>query len=335
MNNSAKMLNKWLLRSVGPLILLFILFRLDVGATIDVIRRTSVWPLVVAYLMFVPSLLFRTQRWAVLIAALGIRMGFWESFNVYAFSTFTGIATPGRLGEFIKAFYLKRKGSSLGLSLFSVFLDRLCDILFLLISGCGALFVIAEFDDGPAATIAFTLLGVMLGVVVLLVVTRGKGNKTAIRVLRTVSPPSLRGRMTIVYQDFCSGFRKTKLKALGVVFLLTALAWGMNYWAVFLVGRALGFDIAFFGMACIAAICALVTLMPVSVMGLGTRDAASILMLGNYGISEAGAVAFSTLILSMILFNAVICSFSLLSPAVRFDWRSEMDEILDHHSDDR
>jgi len=64
-------------------------------------------------------------------------------------------------------------------------------------------------------------------------------------------------------------------------------------------------------------------------MGIGTRDAALILMLGKYGVLEAQAVAFSTLILSMLLFNCLVCSFSLLTPAGKFNWHSAIDKPHD------
>jgi len=70
-----------------------------------------------------------------------------------------------------------------------------------------------------------------------------------------------------------------------------------------------------------AAACSLVTLLPVSVLGLGTRDVALMVMLAPHGVASTGAVALSTLILSMLLCNSAICAFSLLTPAGRLRWR--------------
>lgn len=318
-------MKKWISRAIGPVVLAVILIHLDLGAITAILRKASLGPLILAYLMFIPSLFFRTIRWRALMSPQGIHLGFWESFSAYAFSIFVGVATPGRLGEFTKALHLKRKGNSLGSSFFSVLMDRLFDIIFLLIFGCGALFSLFQFGTTTLKAMAWIFICVALGVMLLWFTTRGKGNKAGMRLLRAVSPRSLRSRVVTGYQDFSGGFRQTRPGILAEAFFLTTLAWGANYLAVYLFGRALGFGISFIVMACIAAVCALVALLPISVMGVGTRDAALILMLGKYGVSEAGAVAFSTLILSMLLFNAVICSFSLLTPVARFDWHSQMD----------
>jgi uncharacterized protein (TIRG00374 family) len=319
-------MKKWIPRVIGPVILAIILFHLDFGTTIAALRQASAGLLILAYLMFIPSLFFRTVRWRVLMAPQKIHLSFWESFSVYALSISVGVVTPGRFGELIKGLYLRSKGNSLGSSFFSVFLDRLSDIVFLLIFGCWALSSFVAFGVESSAGILWIILGVSFGMIMLWVVTRGRGNEAVTWLLRAAFPRSLKDRMTTEYQDFSEGFTKTKPRTLGGVFVLTALAWGANYWGIYLFGLALGFDIKFLVMAGIAAICALVSLVPISVMGVGTRDAVLILMLGKYGISEAGAVAFSTLILSMLVFNGLICSFSLLTPAVKFDWRSQIDQ---------
>jgi len=322
-------MKKWLPRAIGPVIFVIVLIHIDFGATIAALRKASVVPLILGYMMFIPSLCFRTARWRVLMAPQQIYLGFWEAFNVYALSIFFGIATPGRLGELIKALYLRQKGNSLGASFFSVFMDRLYDIVFLLIFGCGALLSLMASMSAALTTVAWILLCAVAGVILLWFMTRGRGKEAVVWLLRAVLPAPLKGPIMSGYQAFSDGFREMKYRTLGGAFFLTTLAWGANYWAVYLFGCALGFDITFLSMACIAAVCALVTLVPISVMGVGTRDAALILMLGKYGVLEAQAVAFSTLILSMLLFNGLICSFSLLTQAAKFNWHSAIDKPND------
>jgi hypothetical protein len=58
-------------------------------------------------------------------------------------------------------------------------------------------------------------------------------------------------------------------------------------------------------------------------MGAGTRDAGLIVMLAYYQIPEAEAVALSTLLLSFFVFNALVCSYSLATPAARFAARAD------------
>ena len=320
----SSVIKKWFPRLIGPFVLLTLLLQLDIKATARVLLELPLGLIILAYLLFIPSLLLRTLRWRVLMAPQGIRLGFWESVNIYALAIFVGTVTPGRLGEFIKTLYLRQKGNSFGSSFFSVFLDRMYDVIFLSIFGSGALSAFFLVGEKAASIITWIIFGVSLGVVVLWFLAHGNRKEYIVKVIMAVIPPSQKVRIVASLQDFSMGFRRAKPTALGYAFLLTCLAWTANYSAIYLFGVAMGFDISFFAMAGIAAICALVTMLPISVMGLGTRDAALILMLGRYGISETTALAFSILILSMLLCNAVLCSFSLLSPTAKFDWRMQV-----------
>ena len=107
---------------------------------------------------------------------------------------------------------------------------------------------------------------------------------------------------------------------------MTTLAWAINYWSVYLFGRAFDFEISYLEMAGIASVFTLVSFIPISVMGMGTRDAVLILLLAKYGVTEAQAVAFSTVCLAFIVSAALICSYSLLTPAAHIQWRRAMDE---------
>ena len=317
---------KWVSRALGPIILVAILFRLDFSDTIESIAQAKIIPLVLAYLILLPAIFLRSLRWRFLLISQEINLSYWESFSVYAFSIFVGTLTPGRIGEFIKALYLKQKGNSFGASFFSVFFDRVLDVFILLIFACGALFSFDLYRIEPSLTIVFILFGIVLTSTVLWFFTRGYGFKISLQFLRIIMPQRIEDRVLKGFQDFCEGLWKIKPGIFVMAIALSIFAWIVNYYAIYLCGGALGFDITFLQMSCIAAVCALVTLVPISVMGIGTRDAALILMLGKYGISEGCSVAFSTLILSMLVFNGLICSFSLLTPAVKFDWRSQIDQ---------
>jgi uncharacterized protein (TIRG00374 family) len=244
-------------------------------------------------------------------------MGFGETSSVYAFSILVGTVTPGRVGEFVKALHLRRKGVSLGTSLSSVVVDRLLDVAFLLAFGAVALWAVVfpgRASGGHAAVIGILVL---LGPSLLWWASHGRGYRTTSRWLGGLKSE----RLSQGYRDFAAGLRNLPVGTLAWALLLTGLAWAANFSAVYLLGLSLGFDVPYLSLVCMAAACSLVTLLPVSVLGLGTRDVALIVMLAPYGVASSGAIAFSTLILSMLLCNGVLCAFSLLTPAARLGWR--------------
>ena len=72
-------------------------------------------------------------------------------------------------------------------------------------------------------------------------------------------------------------------------------------------------------LAGISALASLVTLLPISVLGAGTRDLALIVLLAPYGIGRVEALALSTLFLALALANAFMCLPTLFVRAARLD----------------
>jgi uncharacterized protein (TIRG00374 family) len=272
--------------------------------------------------MIIPALLLRAARWKSLLSGQGLRSGFVETTNVYSYSILMGLVTPGHIGEFIKVFYLKRRGLSLGGSFFSVFLDRALDILFLFMVSVVALFALIS-SGAHHVTISVLLIAGMLGAFALMwFFTRGKGFDLAVICLGRISPAKFRERVLGGFSDFADGFQRMTRVGVTQAFALTAFAWSANYYAVYLLGLSLGFELSFPQMAGIAAISSLVALLPISVMGVGTRDATLIVLLAQYGVSEESAIAFSALCLSIMVWSAVVCAYSIFTPAAQLDWAS-------------
>jgi len=303
---------------VGPAILVYLLTRLDLAATGELLANAR-WPLFFAAVaVFLPTLVLRTVRWMLLARSTSVReLGFAESFSVYAFAILIGTVTPGRVGEFIKVVHLRKRGGSFGSAFFATFVDRVLDVAFLVLVGASALSAFVA----PGRTTVWLVAGVVLAFVLLRVFTRGAGARLVTSVIEKAVPRPLRTRTSETFDSFKGGFDQLTVARLGLYFGLTLLAWSANYYAVYLLGQALALEIGYFEMASIAAVCSLVTLLPVTVLGVGTRDASLVAMLASHGISEPSAIALSTLILALLVGNAALCSFSLLTPAAQLEWR--------------
>jgi len=313
-------LGKWVFRSLGPIILIVILFRLNLSETIESLANAEIMPLIFAYLTSLPAILIRSLRWRVLLFSQGISLSRWESLTVYAFSIFLGTLTPGRLGEFIKTLYLKQKGISWGASFFSVVLDRILDIVILIGFAFWGLYCLDLHDEHTWLLFGLILSGCILILAVFWRYKRRDVLPYSMRLLIVIIPERLKSVVLTEVQGFCEGVLKIKWNNVWLAVVMSICAWLINFYGIFLCGKALGFPVLLIEMAFVAAICALVALLPFSVMGIGTRDAVLIFMLGKYGIAEGSAVAFSSLILSMIFFNGLICSLALFTPAARLTW---------------
>ncbi len=102
--------------------------------------------LTAAIIIVFPMLLNKAWCWNYIKRAQGIKYSLWNSFLMYCSGMYIGILTPGRIGEVVKIFYLKKDGYSIGKSLVGAVLDRLTDFIFLAaFAFLGSLFYLSIF----------------------------------------------------------------------------------------------------------------------------------------------------------------------------------------------
>lgn len=243
------------------------------------------------------------------------RPSVWEATTVYCYAIFVGVVTPGRVGEFVKIVHVRQWGASNADALATVILDRLFDVGALLATGFAALWLLQPQDVAipPAAIVAATVVGV---VAVLAVLARGRiGAKLAERGGRLAKAWS----MVAPALDAAARLRPALVVT---TLVLTAGAWALSFAANWMLGVSLGLPLTYPQMCAVSAIGSLVTLIPVSVMGAGTRDAAFVVLLARHGIDGGQAVGLSMMFLALILWTGVASAWTLWTRAGSLNWRT-------------
>ena len=92
-------------------------------------------------------------------------------------------------------------------------------------------------------------------------------------------------------------------------FILTVLAWSVCFIQYYFLALALGLNLNYFSIFFVVPILFLVSLIPISISGIGTRDAAAILVLSSFGISPELAIAFS---LGILIENYILAVFGFV-----------------------
>lgn len=102
---------------------------------------------------------------------------------------------------------------------------------------------------------------------------------------------------------------KSKKRRMTLILLFTIIIWLMSILQVYLTSTALGINVSYEFLLAIISMVAIIELIPISVMGLGTREAFFIFSLSLIGISSQMAVAFSVLYLIVGFWLAGILGF--------------------------
>jgi uncharacterized membrane protein YbhN (UPF0104 family) len=284
----------WLrLLGVVLLVALVFIFKIDLGKTAALIAHADLPLVALAVLCFVPFLAAKALRWQVILRDLNIPISFGEAVKLYALGLGAGMLTPGQVGDAVKVAYLRERG--LGRALLSVLLDRLWDVLvLLLLAGSGA-FLFWQQLEGEWVAIAL----LTAGMVALLAVTASPRAQHA-----------LLGLVTRLRRPGAGGvaYEPVQLRPAQILrqFAFTLVATAVVYFRYYLLTSALNVHLGLVPFVAAMSLATVAALLPISISGLGARDAALLLIAGSIGISREQALGVSALILFLSVVNGLV-----------------------------
>lgn len=280
------------------------------------IKRIKPFFLVIALLLDFPMMTVKAWCWNYIKRQQGINYGLKESTLMYFAGLYAGSFTPMKLGEIIKAFYLKKDGFSFGKSIVGIVLDRFSDFIFLIIVvTISSLF----FIDILSKQIIISILIAFLGMIVLFIFIKlGLLKIFFKKAFSFLVPTQKQKSWNISFQDFLNDLRNYNTKNYIVIMLITSLSWIFYYLQMYLLSLSAGIKIPFLYLAMTVTITGFIGLIPISVSGIGTRDAALILLLSPFMIPVEKIIVFSFIILSAYLFTTFLGLIAWLIKPVKF-----------------
>lgn len=280
-----------LVRLTGPALLVVVIWRLDDRGELWAAAKQASWPyLALAVLLNLPVVHLKVMRWRGLLGARGFSYAMKRSYAAVLSSLYLGMVTPGRVGDALRIQYVHRDiGAPYSEGLAVTLMDRFCDLYVLAaIASVG----VAHFgstlrDDVALATWAAVAIAVLAPALLL---AKGPADLAA-RFLR---------RFTARWQASFDAVLRA-LRALVGTSLLAALAMtvgalAVNYLQGWIVAQAIGVDLSYLDVASLLAATTLLSLLPVSLSGIGVRELFLALMFPALGFSAAQGVAFGLLV---------------------------------------
>lgn len=230
--------------------------------------RWELLPFIVGLTLFNYGLRFLKWHWY--LGVVGVKHLRWQDSVLIFLAGFSMTLTPGKAGEFLKAFLVKRRTQTPAAITSPVILaERLTDGLALLILAAGGLVL---FDSPP---VRLVMLGAVIvaAVVVLLVQRRALAN----RVMRWMQrAPLLAARMHYIQSFYGSAYALMQFKTLAIAVGLGIISWAGECFALALILVGLGIPFSW-------------TLVALSAfaMGLATLAGSLLLVPGGLGVAEA------------------------------------------------
>ncbi|MBN1992350.1 MAG: flippase-like domain-containing protein [Anaerolineae bacterium] len=306
LTSQQRMWVSWIARLAFAALILALLFtQVDFAAVPHTLSRLDLRLFIIALASFFLLRYIYAYQLSLGLDLLQMRFSIFELFKIKLIAGFYSLLLPGELAGGGATWYKlsrpERKGIQAGALLIYF---RLVDTLVLLGVGLIGMW----FDARLASPYFRTIVGMMFGGVMLLWLPFCSATVTSL--IAHLSRPLL-SRLplpTWLYAKGCAAWEAliafqglANGRTIGLVLGLSLLARSLGVFNVYLLALALDIHQPIFVIGWLTALTAIINMMPVSVAGLGVREASFVLLLNDYGISEARALS-----LSLIIFGAAV-----------------------------
>jgi len=299
---------KIFLQILGPLIFIYILSKIDYQILFEEIKLLKWYFLVLAAGLMIFEIVVRSLRWRTILLSLNINISKLSSIKLHWLGIFIGIITPGRFGELIKVYFLKKRSYNIFRSFFSIILDRTIDILILLFFGLLIFFFFLK--DIGIYIIPFGLILLLVIIFIFLLIDqRSYLHKLFGRFVQKILHVEFKNYSRFTFSKFWQGIKGLKKKDVIYFFIYLIVSWCLYFLVRYVIALSLGLDLSFINISIISILVAIVTILPISIAGLGTREAAVIYLFSLFGLSKEMALLFSLLILTI---DILTISFGLI-----------------------
>ena len=293
----------WGLRFLGPVILAVVILRLSKPRELlAILSAATLAPLALAIALNVVPVYLKVVRWQVVLQGRSITYGTKPAFLAYASSLYLGMLTPGRVGDVIRIQYLRHDtGARYAEGLASIVLDRLADLYVLAVFVAIGIAHYSAILPSELKILSWIMVGgTVVGPLVLFV------PGLAERLLSAVYKRLARFQEADGLERFLEAVRAGARSRIVPVILLTVAAFGVNFVQGWLAARALGLDLDLFEVSCLSAIQSLMGLLPISVSGIGVREAFFAVVFPSLGYSAAQGTSFGLLVF-FVVYLALVC----------------------------
>ena len=273
------------LHCTGFILLFFVIRRLEFSKLMDLLLLFPAWKILLGLGLLILVYLVKTLRWFLINRILNIRTSFYNLLAIYLISGFFSVFTPGRLGEFAKIWFLKKKYPvSVTMATSSVLLDRIWDVLILSLMAVSSMVLMISSFQVEAWTIL--LIGLLFLCSLFAIIFPGIMFRPLLWLIR-------KGKLYDGLESVFLQWKKTRFRFLVPGLLSSLLAFLILASIPLMFSVELDAPVAWTSSVSAVSISNILSFIPITVAGFGTRELVftGIWDMNNYTAETAIAVS--------------------------------------------
>jgi uncharacterized protein (TIRG00374 family) len=284
---------KSLLRFIIGIILMGILiWFVDWKSTIDSLSDIKAAPVIFAFLVLNLNIFISSLKWKILINAKAISISWWELAKCYWISTFFGNYLPSSIGgDIVRLIMLKKLGQSAAVAA-SIVWERMTGFFILL--GWSMIVITLKPDYFQIGNLwIFIWLLVISGIIALIAVVTA-GEKLA-RLLDRIFAKRIGfiKKISSKVQKFATAVNEYRLNKRAIVLslMLSIPFYSIGVICNYFIFEALEVNVRLLDIMIVLPIVYLVSLLPISLNGLGLSEGALVILFSQIGLPAHEALA--------------------------------------------
>lgn len=302
---------------IGILLFIFVLSKIDIGNTIKILLSANPFYIAFSVVILGIAVYIRSLKWRVIVNIFNKNYTTKEAFKTYLIGIAFGSVTPGKAGDLIKVLDLKKVvGMDIKQGISITIFDKLVDVVTLSSIAFISIILIAyKFSTN----LDIRLIMILLGLTIFgLIFSLTRHSRHLLRPLfRIFIPLKLKNRIKSMYDMFMDVIQITcKNKGFIYYIFLTILSWLFVFIMPYMFTRAIHLNVQILYFLMFIPVVYLVEALPISLLGVGSRDAALILLFALLNISKEAMVSISLMML-------VIGNFPILALGFFFSWKNK------------
>jgi len=296
-----------LLPLIGIAIFFFLLLNIDLPKIATIILRINLLLFGAAILVNIGVVILKAFKWKLIFSSYRIPVPYSRFLKSWLVGLSLSFITPGKFGDFAKAYYLKDK-ATLGKGLTTVFVERIIDILTLFILAIIGLSLFAIYYSPNLILLITTYILFAAFMIAIFLLSKKRVAAVILRPFYSrLAPEKYKESIKSIYSDLYEGvdlILKSK-KSIVLVTVLTFFVWLCSTYVIYLISLSLGFEIPYSFLIIVFPIISLLKALPISFSGLGTRDATLVFFFSFLALAPEASISISL----VYLLNAYILAF--------------------------
>ncbi|MBL7206318.1 MAG: flippase-like domain-containing protein [Candidatus Aenigmarchaeota archaeon] len=295
---------------IGIILFIYVIWSSKPFEIMEIFSKISFLYVSVAIFFGVVISLMRSFRWKMIVNLHQIHYPLKDCFLAWLVGIAAGTVTLGRIGDFIKAFYLKSKEKSFGKCLSTVIVDRIFELSVVIgFALLGIVFLNYFFGYNFIFYIAVFLFAATFILAIYIFSKKWLARKLLKFVFYYFIPKKYKEKTKSNFNSFYDSIEtvKNRKKKIFIILFLSAGIWMFSIIQIQIIGLALGLELDYFFLLFIMSLVIIIELIPVTVSGFGTRESFLIFSFSLINIGKESAIAFSLLyyIIAYLFFGII------------------------------